>query len=300
MNPTQLICDIGELNHLFKNSMSIEHFLQQTVAMVSKHLHCNVCSIYIYDEDEKLLTLKATQGLNPKAANTVQLQLGQGLVGKALKELRTLNIEDASNHPDFKAFAGIEEEKYQNFLAIPIARGHNRIGVLSLQRISAQKFTAEQEVACKAVASQLANIIENAKFLISIHSQTQPKHADKDEEKIEGLPLPPSHPKDERTHLSLLSFGLAFPRLPGQYTGIGGSRLRRPDDPKAPVHHGAQGEEGDVARANPLQTRRRSFWYMPEVARGQGNHQLERTRNIHLWTKQAACQKHAQAHCSRS
>ncbi len=64
---------------MFKNSMSIEHFLQQTVAMVSKHLHCNVCSIYIYDEDEKVLTLKATQGLNPKAANTVQLQLGQGL-----------------------------------------------------------------------------------------------------------------------------------------------------------------------------------------------------------------------------
>ena len=187
MNPTQLICDIGELNHLFKNSMSIEHFLQQTVAMVSKHLHCNVCSIYIYDEDEKMLTLKATKGLNPKAADTVQLPLGQGLVGKALKELRTLNIEDAGKHPDFKAFAGIEEEKYQNFLAIPIARGHNRIGVLSLQRTSEQKFTAEQEVACKAVASQLANIIENAKFLISIHSQTQPKRDDKDEEKIENL-----------------------------------------------------------------------------------------------------------------
>ncbi len=181
MNPKKLICDIGELNHLFKNSISIEHFLQQTVVMVSKHLDCDVCSIYIYDEDERLLTLKATEGLNPNAREDVKLKLGEGLVGKALKELRSLNIENATQHPDFKEFKGIGEEKYENFLAIPIARGLNRIGTLSLQRVSTQKFLENDEVACMAVASQLANIIENAKFLMSLHMpQPKPRHANKD------------------------------------------------------------------------------------------------------------------------
>lgn len=182
MNPTQLICDIGELNHLFKNSISIEHFLEQTVQMVAKHLKTNVCSIYIYDEDERKLILKASEGLNTEQGLGISLSLGEGLVGLALKELRLLNVENASRHPNYKSFKGIGEEKFDNFLSIPIARGVNRVGVLSLQRDTRHKFSRQDEVACIAVASQLANIIENAKFLISLHSGTEQKPAFEDEQ----------------------------------------------------------------------------------------------------------------------
>lgn len=198
MDPKRLICDIGELNHLFKNSISIEHFLEQTVAMVSKHLHCDVCSIYIYDEDDNELTLKATIGLNPRAKENVRLSLGEGLVGKAIKELRAINIEDAIHHPDFKNFQGIGEEKFKNFLAVPIARGVNRIGVMSLQRVSSKKFADEDETACMAVASQLANIIENAKFLISLHASPDAKTKKLKQEKFEDL------------HVSVASRGFAL------------------------------------------------------------------------------------------
>lgn len=186
MDPNKLICDIGELNHLFRNSMSIEHFLQQTVEMVAKHLETDVCSIYIYDEDEKLLVLKATEGLHPEVNEKINLKLGKGLVGKSLKELRAINVQEASKHPDFEPFEGIDEEKFDNFLAIPIARGLSRIGVLSLQREKKHVFSTEDEIACQAVASQLANIIENAKFLMALHVPSQYRR-DEQGEKIESL-----------------------------------------------------------------------------------------------------------------
>lgn len=169
MDPIKLICDIGELNHLFRESVSVENFMQRTVEMVAAHLKTDVCSIYIYDDDEQRLILKATTGLNVAAVGRISLHLGEGLTGLALKEMRPIYVCNAGKHPSFKFFPGLDEEQYDTFLAVPITRGIQRIGVLDLQRREKCEFNENEILACKAVASQLANIIENAKFLMTVH-----------------------------------------------------------------------------------------------------------------------------------
>ncbi|KKK83553.1 hypothetical protein LCGC14_2792220, partial [marine sediment metagenome] len=77
----------------------------------------------------------------------------------------------------FQRGVGTDEEMYDNFLAVPIMRGISRIGVLVLQRKKKQRFLDEDVLACKAVASQLANIIENAKFLMSAHTPQENRRA---------------------------------------------------------------------------------------------------------------------------
>ncbi len=175
MDHTKLLCDISELNHLFRDSVSVENFLQQITEMVSKHMQTEVCSIYLYDDDEEILTLKATKGLNHEMIGKITLALGEGLTGISLKELRPINISNATQHPDNKLFWGTGEQNYENFLAVPIARGVERIGVLVLQRTQSYTFSDSDVLACKAVASQLANIIENARFIISMHSEHEEK-----------------------------------------------------------------------------------------------------------------------------
>ena len=84
-------------------------------------------------------------------------------------------VSRAGRHPEFKPFIGTNEELFDNFLAVPITRGLNRIGVLVLQRGKRRKFSDEDIMACKAVASQLANIIENARFLMTMHAPHEEK-----------------------------------------------------------------------------------------------------------------------------
>ncbi|MBN1818775.1 MAG: phosphoenolpyruvate--protein phosphotransferase [Sedimentisphaerales bacterium] len=174
MDRIKLLCDISELNHLFRESVSIESFLHETVRMVTHHLKTEVCSIYLYDEDDSLLVMKATEGLNPDSVDQVKMKYGEGLTGLALKEMRPICVSRASKHPNYKLFVGTDEEQYDNFLAVPITRGPARIGVLTLQRKKKKKFEEEDVMACRAVASQLANIIENAKFLMSMHQAHAP------------------------------------------------------------------------------------------------------------------------------
>lgn len=171
MSNIKLLCDIGELNHLFHDSIDVESFMQQTVDMVARHMKVDVCSIYTYDEADRVLMLRATKGLNIRSVGNVCMKLSEGLTGKALKELRPIRVARASEHPEYKYFAGTNEEAFENFLAVPILRGITRIGVLVLQRKDKHAFTENDELTCKAVASQLANIIENARFLMSMHTE---------------------------------------------------------------------------------------------------------------------------------
>lgn len=169
----KLICDIGELSGLFKDTANLEAFLQKIVGMISEHMGCEVCSIYLFYEDAAELVLKATKGLNPDSIGKVKLKIGEGLTGLALKELRHICERKASSNPNFKHFPGIGEENYESFLAIPILRGNTRIGVMVIQNAQSDYFTEEDIKVLRAITSQLANTIETAKLLMSLNERKQ-------------------------------------------------------------------------------------------------------------------------------
>ena len=164
-----LICNIGELAGLFKKSSSLEDFLQTVVSIVAYHMRSAVCSVYLYDEKSMELVLTATQGLSPESIGKVRLKLGEGLTGQALKELRPIREGTGSRNPQFKFIPGIYEERYQAFLAVPIMRGLDRVGVLVLQDPVVDYFDENDTKALQAIAAQLAATIENAKLLLTLH-----------------------------------------------------------------------------------------------------------------------------------
>lgn len=169
MNGEQLLYDINELSHLFRESATVEKLLNRAVEMVAARTQADVCSIYLYNPQERVLTLRATKGLNPESVGKIRLKLGQGLTGLALEQMKTICEKDASHNPNYQFFPGIFEERYDAFLALPITRGVSRMGVLVLQRDTGECFAPSDIRALETVVSQLANIIENAQFLLGMH-----------------------------------------------------------------------------------------------------------------------------------
>lgn len=166
---TKLICAVGELSGLFADSTSLANFLQKSVEMVSEHMHCAVCSIYLFYEDSQELVLRANKGLKPEAIGKVKLKLGEGLTGLAMKEMSVVCEKQASQTSGYKHFSEIGEEAYESFLAVPIVRGQTRIGALVIQNTQEDYFNEEDVRAFRAITSQLANTIEMAKVLMDIN-----------------------------------------------------------------------------------------------------------------------------------
>lgn len=165
----KLICDVGELSGLFHDSPGMDDFLQKIAVMISAHMDCEVCSIYLYYPQSNELILKATQGLHISSIDNVKMKLGEGLTGQALKEHRPICEGQARNNPNFRFFPGIGEEKYESFLAVPIVRGNVEIGVMVVQSSRKNYFEPEDIQILRAITAQLATTIETARLLMTFN-----------------------------------------------------------------------------------------------------------------------------------
>ncbi|MEN7973097.1 MAG: phosphoenolpyruvate--protein phosphotransferase [Verrucomicrobiota bacterium] len=160
-----LVCDIAELISLADDGQTRLELMQSVVAAVARHMQADVCSIYIYDEVDKELALRATHGLSEEGIGRVRLKLGEGITGQAVRELRPVCVGSAAHCDANKTFPGLHEEDYEAFLAVPIMRGLRRIGALALQAREANYFTPNDIKALRAIAAQLATMIENVQLL---------------------------------------------------------------------------------------------------------------------------------------
>ena len=166
-----LLVDLSELAVLLTGSENIKNFLQRTVVLIAHHLEADVCSIYLYDEKAKELILKATIGLNPDAVGRIRMRSGEGLVGTTLDKLKPIREACASRNPNFKYFEEADEEGFESFLSVPIQRGVEKIGVLVVQHERRDYFDEIDVMTLRAVASQLAGAIENARLLMDLYRQ---------------------------------------------------------------------------------------------------------------------------------
>lgn len=181
---TGLICSIGELSGLFTDASSLDGFLQKIPQMIADHMESAVCSIYLYYEETQELVLTATKGLKPEAIGRVRLKLGEGLTGRAVKELRAICETNASRVTGYRYFPEIGEEAYESFLAVPILRGQTRVGALVIQDLEKNSFTDEDVKAIRAISSQLANTIETAKLLMDLDRKKKGKGGEVDLNKL--------------------------------------------------------------------------------------------------------------------
>ena len=164
-----LLCNIGDLAAVLTGSNDIESFLRQTVALVSRHMDADVCSIYLLDEGTEEPVLEATVGLNPTAVKRVRMKIGDGLVGAVLENLAPLNDGLAGRNPRFKYFEKTEEDRFNSFLGVPILRGVEKIGVLVIQHEKRDYFDDVDVIAMRVIASQLAGAVGNARFIMDLN-----------------------------------------------------------------------------------------------------------------------------------
>ncbi|HEY5653667.1 MAG TPA: phosphoenolpyruvate--protein phosphotransferase [Pontiella sp.] len=175
-----LVCDIAELISLSENNgHDRKELLQSVVSSVARHMQTDVCSIYIFDEKSRELTLRATQGLDFSAVGTVKLNLDEGITGRAVRELRPICVGMASQSASYKFFPGIHEEQFEAFLAVPILRGLRRIGALVVQDKEPNYFTPNDIKALRAISAQLATMIENVQLLSGAREVEKPTSAPK-------------------------------------------------------------------------------------------------------------------------
>ena len=134
--------------------------LNQVTGIIAEALASEVCSIYLLRDG--VLELYATRGLKQEAVHVTKLALGEGLVGTIAANVETLNLDEATSHPDFAYKPETGEEMFHSFAGVPIVRREAAVGVLCIQHADPRRYEEVEIEALQTVAMVLSELIANA------------------------------------------------------------------------------------------------------------------------------------------
>jgi phosphotransferase system enzyme I (PtsP) len=178
---------LRRLREIMAEKASAQTRLDKLVTVIAANMVAEVCSIYLRRAG-KVLELFATEGLNPAAVHRTRMKEGEGLVGLVADTAEAVNLSDAPNHPRFSYRPETGEDPYHSFLGVPIVRGGQVFGVLTVQNRAARQYAEEEVEALQTVAMVLAEVVAQG-GLFKIAELDEPDLRSDRPRKYRGEPL---------------------------------------------------------------------------------------------------------------
>ena len=149
---------LRRLREIMAEQTSAQTRLDKLVTVIATNMVAEVCSIYLRRAG-KALELFATEGLNRAAVHNTRLKEGEGLVGLVAETAEPVNLSDAPSDPHFSYRPETGEDPYKSFLGVPIVRGGQVFGVLTVQNRAAVLYAEEEVEALQTVSMVLAEVV---------------------------------------------------------------------------------------------------------------------------------------------
>src|SRR5437879_4591959 len=124
----------------------------------------DVCSLYLLMPSGRELLLTATNGLNENMVGKVKMKVGEGITGFVAETRSPAVVADVSRDPHWKWVPGLDEDRFHSMLSVPIESGPRLVGVLNAQAAELREFNAGDIDFLRAIAGQVAGILERSEL----------------------------------------------------------------------------------------------------------------------------------------
>src|SRR5947209_4731916 len=141
-----------------------DELLDLIIGEATSAMGTNVCSLYLVTSPGRELLLTATNGLNVKMVGKVVMRVGEGITGWVAETRRPAVVPNVSKEPHWKWVPGLDEDRFQSMLSVPIESGPRLVGVLNVQTVDLRDFTSADIDFLRAIAAQVAGILERSEL----------------------------------------------------------------------------------------------------------------------------------------
>jgi two-component sensor histidine kinase/putative methionine-R-sulfoxide reductase with GAF domain len=169
---------LQRINSISNSAVDLDQTLEVTAQKVAEELGVDLCSIFFYDELQRILTLRATNGPHPLGGMHYVLRLGEGYSGWVADKGRPLLVRDTLAEAAFASEARVYGPEYRGLMALPIIFFGNverLIGVISVQTTEPRDFSGEEINFLEVVAGIIAINSENGRLYEQTDEQLRRK-----------------------------------------------------------------------------------------------------------------------------
>jgi signal transduction histidine kinase/putative methionine-R-sulfoxide reductase with GAF domain len=151
-----------EITKAITSGLYLEDVLRVIVTVTAKMMDSKICSLWILDEKDRKLKLKATQSISEEYLKERSLGLGEGVVGTVARNNRPMAIVNVLKEPLYKEKELAKHEGLVSMLSVPMCMKEKVIGVINCYTSDPHPFSKTEEEMLTTVANQAAICIENS------------------------------------------------------------------------------------------------------------------------------------------
>jgi uroporphyrinogen-III synthase len=156
------LATLREITRAISVALSLDQILALITRKVARVMDVDSCSIYLLEDGQQYLVLKATTGLATEAIGHAKLKLGEGLTGHAAKTGKPVAASRASRDPHFKYLPETKESMFQSLLAVPLIAHGKVIGAVNVQTREGREYSQDDTELLAIIADVAAGELEKA------------------------------------------------------------------------------------------------------------------------------------------
>ena len=167
---------LGEVSQAVNSTLDLETVLSTIVAKAVQLSGTEAGAIYVFDEVQRELQLRATYGMDQELIDTLTRQrigLDETTVAQALAKREPVQIADLTQQPSSVLYEIILQAGFRAVLAAPLLRGEEIVGLLVVRRRTPGAFPQNTVDLIKTFAAQSAVAIENARLFRDVEASLE-------------------------------------------------------------------------------------------------------------------------------
>ncbi len=158
-----------EITKAITSGLYLDDVLRLIVSVTAKVMDSKICSLWILDEKDRKLKLKATQSMSEEYLKERSLALGEGVVGTVALNNRPMAILDVLKEPLYKEKELAKKEGLVSMLSVPMCMKDRVIGVINCYTSYPHLFSQTEKEMLSTVANQAAICIENSGLMETLN-----------------------------------------------------------------------------------------------------------------------------------
>lgn len=144
----------------------IEDILRLVVTVTAETMHSKICSLWLLDNSDNALKLRATQSISEDYLKERSLKMGEGIVGQVALTQNPRAVLNVLEDPEYKEKDLARKEGLVSMLSVPMVVKDRVIGVVNCYTSYPHDFTETEKNVLTTVANEAAVAIENTELMV--------------------------------------------------------------------------------------------------------------------------------------
>src|SRR5216110_604697 len=163
----EVLATLAEIGEEVNASLDLDEVLARSAALIKRHIDYEIFGVLMIEGEGSYLRHRFAIGYPRDLADSLRIQLGQGITGTAAATGHPVRVGDTS--ADSRYINAIDNVRSE--LAVPLMVQNRCVGVLDIQSRHLDYFTRDQQNILTLLGSRLAIAIENARLFERVKEQ---------------------------------------------------------------------------------------------------------------------------------